>query len=138
MAGMSPGDANPLPFGDWQFYYDRDGQPIDATTWLTLFGQGLAYARVARTTITSAADPNVTFDVSTVWLGVDHDFFGHGSPPIIFETMVFGDDSDDRTMTRYATEEQARKGHQDMVTIVVATMDDPVVMDATDVSERDG
>lgn len=54
--------------------------------------------------------------LSTVWLGLDHSFDLHPKhTPIIFETMLFppkfmrswfGEDMD-----RYATEEQAIKGH---------------------------
>lgn len=66
--------------------------------------------------------------VSTVWIGVDHNFFDSG-PPIIFETMVFaGSAHKDKTgllefdMMRYATEEEARQGHFEMVTLVRATL----------------
>lgn len=51
--------------------------------------------------------------VSTVWLGLDHSYFP-GSDPLIFETMVFNGPLD-QEMMRYSTEEQARKGHGDMV-----------------------
>lgn len=64
--------------------------------------------------------------VSTVWLGLDHGF-GRG-PPIIFETMVFlvRDPDEERHLAdidtvRYSTEEEATKGHEDMVTLVRAT-----------------
>lgn len=82
---------------------------------------------MARTTVTSAADVSRTYDVSTIWLGLDHGF-GTG-PPVIFETMVFGDDSEDLDVARYSTEQQARDGHTEMVTIVAATLTDPIVMD---------
>lgn len=65
--------------------YDRNGIPISMDEWSkTLAEQG---NRVARSKVTDAADPSVSFDVSTVWLGLDH---GHqDGPPVIFETMVF-------------------------------------------------
>lgn len=66
--------------------------------------------------------------ISTVWLGLDHNFTG--TVPMIFETMVFDTRAptewvtdehgerwpinhqwDDQYMRRYATEEQARCGH---------------------------
>lgn len=56
------------------------------------------------------------FFVSTVWLGLDHshDYFSKHPVPIIFETMVFPAEwSGD--MDRYATEEQAKAGHEAMV-----------------------
>jgi hypothetical protein len=50
--------------------------------------------------------------VSTVWLGLDHQF-GEG-PPLIFETMVFGGPHDQYT-ERYSTEDEARRGHKRIV-----------------------
>jgi hypothetical protein len=51
--------------------------------------------------------------VSTVWLGLDHNWSREG-PPIIFETMTFGGRYDQEQM-RYATEDQAQKGHREAV-----------------------
>ena len=49
--------------------------------------------------------------VSTVWLGLDHNYYG--GPPLIFETMVFhGYSCDDIYMDRYTTWEQAVEGHK--------------------------
>jgi len=47
--------------------------------------------------------------VSTVFLGVDHNY-GETGPPLIFETMIFGGEHDDY-QERYATEVEARVGH---------------------------
>jgi hypothetical protein len=52
--------------------------------------------------------------VSTVWLGINHAFFG--GPPVIFETMIFGGEYDQCQM-RYCTEADAVDGHE-------RTMDD--------------
>lgn len=49
--------------------------------------------------------------VSTVFLGLDHNFSGEG-PPVLFETMVFPDQD---ICVRYRTFEEAVKGHGDMV-----------------------
>lgn len=55
------------------------------------------------------------FQVSTVFLTIDHNWMG-GSPPLLFETMVFGPDSTtDLDMERYSTWEEAAAGHSDMV-----------------------
>ena len=51
--------------------------------------------------------------VSTVWLGLDHNFMP-GSPPAIFETMVFGG-KHDMWQDRYATKEAALAGHERVV-----------------------
>lgn len=49
--------------------------------------------------------------VSTVFLGVDHNFFGDGRRPIVFETMIFGGPHDGY-QERYATWEEAEVGHR--------------------------
>ena len=52
--------------------------------------------------------------VSTVWLGSDHQF-GEGEP-LVFETMVFPKgDWGELDVRRYTTEEEAIKGHKEMV-----------------------
>ena len=54
-----------------------------------------------------------TFWVSTVFLGLDHQF-GRGGPPMLFETMIFGDPLDGE-MLRCSTWEQAETQHAAMV-----------------------
>ncbi len=48
--------------------------------------------------------------ISTVFLGLDHNF-GGGGDPVLFETMVFGDGDDDEICIRYSTYDNAVKGH---------------------------
>jgi len=50
--------------------------------------------------------------VSTVFLGLDHNFFG--GPPLLFETMVFGG-KHNLYQVRYSTWEQAETGHNRIV-----------------------
>jgi hypothetical protein len=54
-----------------------------------------------------------SFEVSTVFLGLDHNF-GHSGPPLLFETMVFGGPLD-QEQERYSTWEEAKVGHKSMV-----------------------
>lgn len=50
--------------------------------------------------------------VSTVFLGLDHNFTGRG-PPILFETMIFPLDSRQESYCmRYVTWQEAEEGHQ--------------------------
>lgn len=63
-------------------YYSWDGEPITRDAWVASYGDGDS-RRVAATEIGDQR-------VSTVWLGIDHNFSDHG-PPLIFETMVFPD-----------------------------------------------
>lgn len=109
-------------------YYDRDGLPIDQNRWASLLGDD-GYKRVRRSKVISAADPAKSFDVSTVWLGIDHGF-GSGLP-VIFETMVFAEGSSlDESCDRYTSLADAEAGHVAMITTVAARLDDPIVMDA--------
>lgn len=53
--------------------------------------------------------PEPRVGVSTVFLGLDHNF-GLSGPPVLWETLVFGT-SCDGLMERYATREAALAGH---------------------------
>ena len=61
---------------------------------------------VAKTTLRNGVE------ISTVFLGVDHNFLGR--PPILFETMIFGGELDDE-MEQYSTWQDAEKGHKKWV-----------------------
>lgn len=124
--------ARLMALGDGLHYFNRNGEPIDLMTWAFLIDDPM-YKIVARTTIVSAANPSVAYDVSTVWLGIDHNF-GH-DPILIFETMIF-DAGDAKDCNRYSTVADAIAGHADMVTVVASTMDDPVIMDANETERR--
>ncbi len=54
--------------------------------------------------------------VSTVLLGLDHNF-GPAGPPILFETMIFGGKHNDY-QERYATLAEAEEGHERAVAMV--------------------
>lgn len=82
-------------------WYARDGSEITMEQWSKLLGDD-KYRQVARTEFGDVV-------VSTVWLGLDHNWLGQG-PPIIFETMIFGGQLD-QDQWRYATEAQALDGH---------------------------
>lgn len=91
-------------------YYLRSGEPCDMETWCELF-ENPKYKVVRQTEL-----PNGFF-VSTVWLGLDHNFYGRG-PPLIFETMVFTSKapmSESLDQERYPSELEAREGHDEMV-----------------------
>lgn len=49
-------------------------------------------------------------EVSTVFLGLDHNF--GGGKPLLFETMIFPECIE---MERYTTWEEAEKGHEEFV-----------------------
>jgi len=55
--------------------------------------------------------------ISTVFLGLDHNY-SHQGPPILFETMIFSDDKNDQYMERYYTWDQALAGHKRIVELL--------------------
>ena len=87
----------------YQMYYNRLGEPITDDEYMELWTQPFEKSRRV------ANDERGDVRVSTVWLGMDHNY-GDG-PPLIFETMIFGGDHDDETW-RYATEVEAVAGHR--------------------------
>ena len=96
-------------------YYDRDGRPLaDIMEYARLFADK-SYQIIEQTDV----DEDVR--VSTVWLGIDHNFFGEG-PPLIFETMIFGGNHDEYQW-RWATEDEARFAHEKIVLNLTAGKD---------------
>lgn len=85
-------------------YYTRDGQPTDFEG----FSAGLEKNKIVARTIVGQ------IDVSTVFLGIDHNWSGVGAP-ILFETMLFGQPYG-FSQRRYETETQAVAGHAEAVT----------------------
>ena len=83
-------------------FYDMDGKPMTLQEWAKAFKDP---RRIGKTNVGDA-------EVSTVWLGSDHQF-GDG-PPLIFETMIFGG-SHDQFCDRYSTKEEALAGHKRIV-----------------------
>ena len=55
--------------------------------------------------------------ISTVFLGLNHNFLNEG-PPLLFETMVFGGVADEE-MQRYETWDEAVAGHAEMIDDVI-------------------
>jgi hypothetical protein len=92
-------------------YFDRHGKRLTLGQWADI--------------MESSQDRHVADDmvglvrVSTVWLGLDHNWSGQG-PPLIFETMVFGGVMDE-DQWRYPTEAAALSGHDRVVTQVRET-----------------
>lgn len=95
-------------------YYARDGQEITIEQWMLLMEGDF------ETTRRVAYDEVGERHVSTVWLGLDHSYVD-GDPPAIFETMVFDEEGHGEIWDRYSSEEQARVGHFEAVTVVRAT-----------------
>ena len=101
------------PFGA---YYDLKGKQIGMWEWSELQH---THKIIARSEMCG-------YLVSTVYLGIDHGF-NDEEPPLIFETMVFG--QDERTektdlhnyQYRYFTLEEAKEGHQEICKMVMSS-----------------
>lgn len=91
-------------------YYNRQGEQITFGQYLELMSDAQTRADYKR-----VGDDEVDgVRVSTVFLGMDHNWSQAG-PPILFETMLFGTPDEDNPMVRYSTEQQAREGHEAIV-----------------------
>lgn len=104
-------------------YYDRQGRPVEAMAWARLLESGDDYRRVEFTEVGG-------YDVSTVWLGIDHAF--GGGPPLIFETMIFTRCPGEGVIEpegalRYVSESDARLGHADVVAALRAQLAPPEI-----------
>lgn len=86
-------------------YYDEDGNVMDRNDW----AKAMSGPRHVGKTDGYDEHGNEVF-ISTVWLGMDHNFSGEGAP-LIFETMVFGLPDEQEVCVRYATREEAKQGH---------------------------
>jgi len=93
---------------EWPRYYvlmDRLPVAVDVMTWARWFAdfdnRKIGYDEIDHC------------HVSTVFLGLDHNFMG--GEPILFETMIFGAPLDGEQW-RYATYAQAERGHSEAVT----------------------
>lgn len=87
------------------YILDDNGNPVletDLMTWARWFED------VNNRTVAHDELPGGIL-VSTVFLGLDHNFFG-SSRPILYETMVFGGPLD-QEQERYATRDEALAGH---------------------------
>ena len=56
--------------------------------------------------------------ISTVFLGLDHGFPRDNEYPLVFETMLFGDEIDGEYQWRYRSIAAAREGHAKAVQMV--------------------
>lgn len=94
-----------------KYILDENRKPVKEND---LFKWGEWMQTADRHVAKTKADDDV--EVSTVFLGLDHNFWGEG-PPILFETMIFGGEHDG-WMDRYATWEEAELGHLAAVRMV--------------------
>jgi hypothetical protein len=92
-------------------WYDKDGEPLPMLVANDLLTDE-DYKFVKQDVFIYEGEP---VKVSTVWLGLDHNFMG--GRPKIFETMIFGGKLH-LECWRYSTEEEALAGHDDAVKLL--------------------
>lgn len=90
----------------WAILVDGNPFPVDAATWAEWFHTHEEERRIGRTRIKNHL-------ISTVFMGLDHNAL-HGKPHY-FESALMVDGEFDRVLERYATMEEARLGHEDLV-----------------------
>ncbi|KKL80285.1 hypothetical protein LCGC14_2006310 [marine sediment metagenome] len=92
-------------------YYNRRGEPITHEQQMEEWKQSdFDWDKMKRV----ARQEQDDIVVSTVFLGLNHQY-GDG-PPLIFETMIFGGEHDEKQW-RYTTEAEALQGHEVAVTL---------------------
>jgi hypothetical protein len=110
------------------YVLDSDGEPRvepDLITWAKWF-EG-AERHLAKTTIKNLVTGREHL-VSTVFLGLDHRF--RGGDPVLWETMVFGDDDDSMYERRYSSRSEALAGHAEVCREVRARLAASAPLDA--------
>lgn len=103
-------------------YYILDGDKpvkVGLRQWAKWF-ESADFRRIVKQTSCVVPGEDEAF-VSTVFLGIDHNFFGDG-PPLVFETMVFGG-KHDQAQERYSTWNEAEAGHWRWVSAVGLTLE---------------
>jgi hypothetical protein len=117
---------------DRPLYYDWNqatGETYPVPTLPRGWSENIAHRRVERTEILvpDAWKATATADeiwISTVFLVIDH--ADDDEAPILFETMIFGMPEDHALyeyQERYATAAEARRGHEQAVKRVTASID---------------
>lgn len=97
-------------------YFDRDGKELTQEE----FNKKLVdpdYKKIGYYEVLANGE---RVKVSTVWLGMNHNYSPAGEP-VIFETMVFGG-RNNGLCRRYSTELEALIGHNEVVDIVQDTL----------------
>jgi len=84
-------------------FYDQDGHPIPIEEWKAMIEDN----RIARTRVGHGPGKKL---ISTVWLGLNHNYMG--GPPLIFETMMFWKGSK-LLLARHSTKQQAVDAHDE-------------------------
>lgn len=103
-------DPNDIDLG--LFYLDDDKNLVKCT------GGMLEWCKVMTPEMRRVSSDMVgDVHVSTVFLGMDHNFFQRKNYPVVFETMVFGGEHD-QYQERYTSYKKAVEGHARAIRLV--------------------
>lgn len=113
-------------------YYSPDGDPLSFPDWTEMMFRKHEEVRqrgeipreswwCRKTMIEDQRPPDRCVEISTVWLGIDHNHIGIG-PPLIWETMIFGGDWDHEHW-RYTNRAHAYDHHEEIVRALRAGKD---------------
>lgn len=95
----------------WYKLVNGKPEPADMMGCVEMFRNAEELRRIECTKINGLS-------VSTIFLGIDHQW--RQGPPILFETMVFGDGPWDEFQRRYSTMGEAKQGHFEVVDAINA------------------
>ena len=101
-----------------KYILDEQGEPVpcdDPLKWSEWFET--ANHRLAFDTLGYEGS---AVEVSTVFLGINHNF-GTEGPPLLWETLVSGPGCDDGYLERYSTEAEALRGHTKAVRRIISS-----------------
>ena len=90
-------------------YYNKEGEPISMLQWADLM-EDMEYRKVIESYLRG-------YHISTVWLGLNYNFFSD-APIHIFETMIFCEDKEDHLsyyMNRSSTINEAFESHKQAI-----------------------
>ena len=97
-----------------QYILDENNNPVLAPDILT-WGKWFEEAQKTGRRNVGKDEVDNKYRVSTVFLGLDHNF-GNGGPPVLWETMIFPmDDWGELYCDRYSSHEAAVEGHKKAV-----------------------
>lgn len=111
---------------DRALYYNPNGEPISFPDWSALMWERNQeterLGHIPRESWWGRKTVVGKLEISTVWLGLDHNHWLSG-PPLIWETMIFGDERHSEEQWRYATRAEAYDHHEELVRALRAGRD---------------
>lgn len=105
-----------------QLYWILEGREVRSTDDVEEWAQMFEDSDRRRVGLDEVGDASV----STVFLGIDHNYASFPSTPILFETMIFGGPYSD-FQARYRTYDEAEAGHAAIVAALRAGQEPPDV-----------